>query len=54
MARNRFAQTLGRIANRIQGPTLRQVEEDYLSKSVSIYDLERRMQEIERGKFRNF
>ena len=39
MARNRFAQILGRIASRIQGPTLRQVEEDYLSRSVSIYDL---------------
>ena len=54
MARNRFAKALGRIANRIQGPTLRQVEDEYLANSASIYDLERRMQEIERGKFRSF
>jgi hypothetical protein len=54
MAKNRFARALGRIAHRIQGPTLGQVEEDYLAGSVSIYDLERRMQEIERGKFRSF
>lgn len=33
-------------------PSRRQLEEAYLNQSVSRYDLERRMEEIERGKFR--
>ena len=54
MASNRFAKILGRVANTLQGPSRAKMEEQYLSRSQSIYDLERRMQEIERGKFRDF
>ncbi|QKV17689.1 DUF3563 family protein [Oricola thermophila] len=54
MARNRFARTIGRIASAISGPAREKIENDYLNKATSIYDLERRMQEIDRGKFRNF
>ncbi len=32
--------------------TRREIEEAYLNQSVSRYDLERRMKEIEQGKFR--
>ncbi|GAB4356591.1 MAG: hypothetical protein Kow0026_16390 [Oricola sp.] len=54
MARNRFARTLGRIASAIGGPSREKMVNDYLNSATSIYDLERRMQEIDRGKFRNF
>lgn len=54
MAKNRFAEVFGRFAHSLQGPSRAQMEEKYLAGSQSIYDLERRMQEIERGKFRNF
>ena len=35
-------------------PTRQDMEMDYLSKSVSIYDLERREREVARGRFRSF
>lgn len=54
MAHNPFAKALGRIANAIGGPSRQKVENAYLEKATSIYDLERRMQEIDRGKFRGF
>ena len=54
MARNRFAKAFGRLAHGLSGPSRAQMEEQYLARSQSIYDLERRMQEIDRGKFRNF
>jgi hypothetical protein len=54
MSKNRFSGTFGRIAHALAGPSRRDVETDYLNGSMSIYDLERRMQEIERGKFRKF
>lgn len=40
------------LLTRMFAPTRRQREEAYLNQSVSRYDLERRMEEIERGKFR--
>lgn len=54
MANNRFKQALGRIADVLGTPTRERMEHDYLNRSTSMYDLERRMGEIERGKFRNF
>jgi hypothetical protein len=54
MAHNRFAKAFGRIANAIGGPSRQKIENNYLENATSIYDLERRMQEIDRGKFRNF
>jgi len=54
MAHNRFSKTLGRIADVFGGPSRQKVENEYLEKATSIYDLERRMQEIDRGKFRNY
>lgn len=54
MASNRFAHTLGRLAHALQGPSRRDIEERYLAGSVSHADVERRMREIERGKFRGF
>lgn len=54
MSKNRFSRTLGRIADALQGQSRQKIETDYLNGSASIYDLERRIQEIERGKFRNF
>lgn len=54
MARNRITKTIGRIANVFGGPSREKVENDYLNSATSIYDLERRMQEIDRGKFRAF
>lgn len=35
-------------------PTRQEIELDYLKRSVSIYDLERREREIQQGRFRNF
>ena len=35
-------------------PTRQEMEMDYLSKSVSIYDLERRERGVSRGRFRSF
>ena len=37
-----------------KAPTRHEMEMDYLSKSVSIYDLERREREVARGRFRSF
>ncbi|WP_425418160.1 DUF3563 family protein [Oricola indica] len=54
MAKNRFAKALSRFAHSFGAPTRERAEERYLEGSASIYDLERRMQEIDRGKFRNF
>lgn len=54
MATNRFAKVFGRLAHSLQGPSRSKMEEQYLERAQSIYDLERRMQEIERGKFRHF
>ncbi|MFZ2102974.1 MAG: DUF3563 family protein [Oricola sp.] len=54
MANNRFAKAFNRIADVIGGPSRQKIENAYLNGSTSIYDLERRMQEIERGKFRGF
>jgi hypothetical protein len=54
MANNRFAKAMGRVTNALRGPTRRHMEDAYLSNSTSIYDLERRMKEVERGKFSNF
>lgn len=54
MAKNRFAKALSRFAHSFNAPTRERAEERYLEGSASIYDLERRMQEIDRGKFRNF
>lgn len=54
MASNRFANTLGRLAHALQGPSRRELEERYLAGSVSHADVERRMREIERGRFSAF
>ncbi|WP_421848812.1 DUF3563 family protein [Oricola sp.] len=54
MARNRFAQAFNRFAHALSGPSRNDVENDYLNGSTSLYDLERRMREIDRGKFRGF
>lgn len=35
-------------------PTRQELELDYLSKSVSMYDFEQREREIARGRFRNY
>ncbi len=50
---NRLTKAFNRIADAFASSRQR-VENEYLSNSVSIYDLERRMKEIERGKFRGF
>ena len=35
-------------------PTHQEMDKDYLSKAVAIYDLERREREVSRGRFRSF
>lgn len=35
-------------------PTRQELEMDYLKRSVSIYDLERREREVQQGRFRQF
>lgn len=54
MANNRFKAAFGRIADVFAVPTRQKIENDYLERSCSIQDVERRMREIERGKFRNY
>lgn len=54
MARNRFANAFGRIANAFGGASRQKLENEYLNNATSIYDLERRMQEIDRGKFNRY
>ncbi|WP_160316309.1 hypothetical protein [Ahrensia marina] len=43
-----------RIADAFSTPTREQAENSYLERSISLADLERRQNEIARGKFRNF
>lgn len=52
MARNRFRSMIGEIAGSFRGPSRRELETAYLNESISITDLERRMREIDQGKFR--
>jgi Protein of unknown function (DUF3563) len=54
MANKRLANVFGRITGVFQAPNREKTETDYLNGSVSLYDLERRQREIERGKFRSF
>lgn len=54
MAHNRLRRLATEFADTFRGPTRRQQEINYLNGSVSIADLERRMADIERGKFRAF
>ncbi len=54
MANNRLRRLASEFADAFRGPSRRQLENDYLNSSVSISDLERRMGEIDRGKFRTF
>lgn len=54
MAKNRFRRAAAEFFGAFSGPSRRDVELDYLNGSVSITDLERRMTEIDRGKFRNW
>lgn len=54
MTRNRLASTLGRFASAFRMRTRQEIELDYLNRSVSLHDLERRQREIEAGKFRSF
>lgn len=37
-----------------KAPTRQDMEMDYLNRSVSIYDLERREREVQKGRFRQF
>jgi hypothetical protein len=43
-----------RLRNAIRVPTVYDIETEYLNGSTSTVDLEMRMREIDRGKFRNF
>ncbi|MEZ5812409.1 MAG: DUF3563 family protein [Rhizobiaceae bacterium] len=45
---------IGEFVGSFRGPSRRELETAYLNESVSIVDLERRMSEIDRGKFRYF
>ena len=45
--------SFARIADALSTPSRQQVERAYLDKSISITDLERRQNEIARGKFHN-
>ncbi len=54
MAYDRMRRMATEFADAFRGPSRGQLENDYLNRSVSITDLERRMGEIERGKFRTF
>lgn len=49
-----FKNTIARITNAFAGPIRQKVENEYLSGSVSLVDLELRQREIDRGRFRNF
>lgn len=53
MTKNRFAKAFDRLTGALNASRAK-MEDDYLNRSVSIYDLERRMKEIERGRFRDF
>ncbi len=48
-----FKSSMERIAGAFSTPSRQQIERAYLNKSVSITDLERRQNEIARGKFYN-
>ena len=50
----KFKSAFSRIADAFATPSREQVEHSYLERSVSLADLERRQNEISRGKFRNF
>jgi hypothetical protein len=54
MTNNRLANAFGRIASVFEAPSRQKLERDYLNRSVSIYDLERRQREIDAGKFRSW
>ncbi len=54
MSHNRLKRLAAEFAGAFRGPSRRDLEMEYLNGSVSIADLERRMAEIDRGKFRNF
>ena len=54
MAHSRLRRFATELADTFRGPSRRETEMNYLNGSVSIADLERRMTEIERGKFRAF
>lgn len=54
MAFNRLRRMANEFADTFRGPTRRETEMNYLNGSISIADLEHRMGEIDRGKFRSF
>ena len=54
MKNNRLAHVFGRITGVFQTPNRESIETDYLNRSVSLHDLERRQREIDLGKFRSF
>ena len=54
MANGRLRRLAAEFAGTFRGPSRHEIEMDYLNRSVSIADLERRMGEVERGKFRSF
>lgn len=54
MPRKHMRTIATRFANAFRGPSLHEVETEYLNGSVSIADLERRMVEVDCGKFRAF
>lgn len=54
MSNNRFTKAFERIAGAFHAPTRSEMETDYLNRSVSLTDLERRQREIARGKFSTY
>jgi hypothetical protein len=48
-----MAFSLTQLTQKFSRLSRRQMEMNYLNHSVSLYDVERRIQEIERGKFSN-
>ncbi|TCD10940.1 DUF3563 domain-containing protein [Oricola cellulosilytica] len=54
MNNKRLANVFGRISGILQGPSRQQIETEYLNRSLSIHDLERRQREIDAGKFSSF
>lgn len=52
MATNRLNKIVNRFTGAFHVPSRHEIETEYLNGSNSLYDLERRMREIDRGKFR--
>ena len=54
MAQNRLRRVAAGFLGALSGPSRRDMELNYLNESISLADLERRMAEVDRGKFRNW